>query len=84
MINERTRIREMKDIHIEQITAYLGQYLEKQKINENSKIDFQIFALTIFSFMYFLVLDKKGGKSFINHEKAVDEFINYFNIPLLL
>jgi len=84
VINERTRIRELKYIKIEQITAYLGEYLKKQKIFEKSEIDFQIFGLMIFSFLYFLIVDKKGGKSFINYDKAIDEFINYFNASLLL
>ena len=83
IINERARIREFRDVNIEEIISYLGQYLKKQNIFKDSKINSQIFALNIFSFLYFLIVDKKGGKSLINHYKAIDEFINYFNSSLL-
>jgi len=82
LINERTRITNFKEFNLEKITSYLGQYLKEQRIFKD--MDFQIFALNILSFMFFLILDKKGGIGFINNEKAIDEYLNNFISPLYL
>lgn len=71
-INERRRISETT---IELFITRLSQYIEK--MFPDHKVDAKVFAFNILSFLYFVVFDKKQGRTFVDHKKAVDEFINY-------
>lgn len=55
----------------------IGNYIKKQDFLINSDIDFDVFAFNIITFTYFIIFDKYRGKTFKNHEDAINKFINY-------
>jgi len=76
-INERRRV--SKSI-LEEFIDHLSHYLEIKY--PDIQINCRIFAFNILSFLFLLILDKNMGYSFVEHEKAVKEFINN-NVPFL-
>ncbi|MDI6723803.1 MAG: TetR/AcrR family transcriptional regulator [Methanobacterium sp.] len=71
-VNERRRV---SDSILEEFIDHLSQYLERKY--PEIKINSRVFAFNILSFLYLLILDKNMGYSFVDHEKAVKEFIEY-------
>ncbi len=71
-INERRRISESI---FEEFIDHLSHYLEMKfpEIQINSRV----FAFNILSFLYLLIFDKNMGYTFVDHENAVKEFIEY-------
>ncbi len=57
------------------LMTHLTQCIEK--IFPNSKIDSKVFVFNLLSFIYFIIFDKSQGRTFIDHEKAIEEFIKY-------
>jgi AcrR family transcriptional regulator len=57
-----------------EIPYYLAEYIEKNM--KSRDIDYQIFAVTILSFIYILIGDKYYGRTFVDREEAIDKFIN--------
>jgi AcrR family transcriptional regulator len=68
-INERSRI---SGHFITEFVDGISKYIAKNI--ENSKIDYRIFAFSILSFIYFLILDY--GNTFPDPNKAIDNYIN--------
>jgi AcrR family transcriptional regulator len=77
IIYERQSISE--DI-IADLMTYLTEIMDKSFPDSN--IDSKVFVFNILSFIYFLILDKKQGRSFVNHEEAIEKFINYSTMCL--
>lgn len=71
LVNNKRQI--AGDIFME-IINHVSQYIEK--VSPNDYMDSKVFALNIFSFVYFVVFDKNRRK-FFNCEKAIDEFIDH-------
>lgn len=71
-MNESSRI--PKRTAPEIIPYHLGKYIKKN-IN-NDEIDYPIFAITILSFLNSIMGDKHKGWNFVNHEEAIEKFIN--------
>lgn len=70
-INEGSRISEnIMDAFI----FHLSKYME-ENIGE-SKINYPVFIMTITSFIYLLIHDKRQGRTNVNHEEIVEIFIN--------
>ena len=61
------------DILMEVIT-HISQYIERVSPEEHT--DSQVFALNIFSFVYFVVFDK-NRRNFFDCDKAINEFIDH-------
>lgn len=61
------------DILMEVIT-HISQYIEK--VSPEEYTDSQVFALNIFSFVYFVVFDK-NRRNFFDCDKAINEFIDH-------
>jgi hypothetical protein len=55
----------------------VGNYIENQEIFKEIDIDFEVFAFNIITFTYFIILDKRHGKTFNNHEDVINKFISY-------
>lgn len=66
--NESNRIPEN---FIEEFINYLSAYI---KNNINSEINHKVFAFTLLSFIYVLLLDQ--GRTFTDWDEAIEEFIN--------
>ncbi|HML04338.1 MAG TPA: TetR/AcrR family transcriptional regulator [Methanobacterium sp.] len=66
------------------IIADLMEHLRKvmDKIFPDSKVDSKVFVFNILSFIYLIILDKRQGRTFVNHEEAIEKFINYSNVCL--
>lgn len=60
---------------IAELMTHITECLEK--IFPNSKIDTKVFVFNLLSFVYFLIFDKSQGRTFVDHKKAVEEFIKY-------
>ncbi len=71
-INERSKID--GTTAAEEIIYILSDYIEKNV--QNKEIDYQIFAVTILSFIYALIGDKYHGRTFMDREEALKKFIN--------
>jgi hypothetical protein len=56
----------------------IGQYLQDQKIIQESDLDVEFFTFNIITFSYFIVLDKYRAKSSVNRQKLVQKFINHY------
>lgn len=65
---------------IADLMDYLTQIIDK--IFPNSKVDSKVFVFNILSFIYLIILDKRQGRTFVNHEAAISEFISYSNTCL--
>ena len=52
---------------------FMGIYIEKNFPNQN--IDYKIFGFTISSFVYAITLEKYLGRTYINYEDAIENFI---------
>jgi len=76
-LNERCRITETV---IAGFIKHLGDYI--QKYSPNDKIDYQVMAFTILAFTYFLIFDENRGSQSINHEEAMNKFIDHSIIIL--
>jgi AcrR family transcriptional regulator len=61
------------------IIAQLMSYLTKiiDETFPDIKIDSKVFVFNILSFIYLIILDKRQGRTFVNHEDAIEKFINY-------
>lgn len=77
-LNESRRI--SKETAPEKIPYHLGKYMEKYIQNE--KIDYPVFAMTILSFLYSVMTDKHKERSFVDHDEAIEKFID--NLVLCL
>ena len=77
-LNESRRI--SKETAPEKIPYHLGKYMEKYIQNE--KIDYPVFAMTILSFLYSVMSDKHKERSFVDHDEAIEKFID--NLVLCL
>jgi AcrR family transcriptional regulator len=71
-LNERCKTSENV---IEAFIGHLGEYIKNYSSNE--KIDCQVLAFTILSFTYFLIFDENRGRQSVNHENALDKFIEH-------
>ena len=60
---------------IADIIVYLTEIIDK--IFPDSKVDTKVFVFSILSFIYLIVLDKRQGSTFVNHEDAIKKFISY-------
>lgn len=72
LLNEKQRISERV---IQGFISHLTEHLET--IFPQSQIDTKVLAFNILAFTYFIIFDRNQGRTFVNHEQAVDEFINY-------
>lgn len=52
---------------------FMGIYIEKNIPNQN--IDYKIFGFTISSFVYAITLERYFGRTYINYEDAIENFI---------
>jgi len=77
IIYERQTVSE--DI-IADIMTYLTEIMDK--IFQDSNIDSKVVVFNVLSFIYFIILDKKQGRTFVNHEEAIEKFISYSAIFL--
>ncbi|MGZ7067986.1 MAG: TetR/AcrR family transcriptional regulator [Methanobacterium sp.] len=50
----------------------------------DSKVNTQVFCFNILSFIVFIILNKRPGRTFVNHEDAIEDFISYSNRSLQL
>lgn len=74
-INETSRISEsIMDKFILHLSNYMGENMP------NTGINYPVFVMTITSFIYLLIHDKRQGRTFVNHEEVIDEFINNITI----
>jgi len=70
-INESSRISEsVMDKFIFHVSKYMEDNLPDGKIN------YPVFVMTITSFMYLLIHDKRQGRATVNHEEVIEIFIN--------
>ncbi len=75
LLNENCEIsKKALDTFVDKISHYI------EKRFPNSKIDYDVLALTILSFTYFIIFDKIHGRTFIDHTNAVEEFINQYAV----
>jgi hypothetical protein len=52
---------------------FMGIYIEKNIPNQN--IDYKIFGFTISSFVYAITLERYFGRTYMNYEDAIENFI---------
>jgi len=52
---------------------FMGIYIEKKIPNQN--IDYKIFGFAISSFVYVITLERYFGRTYINYEDAIENFI---------
>jgi len=71
-LNERCRISEMI---IDKFIEHLARYMEENAFND--KIDYQTFAFTVLSFIYFLIFHENQGRSIINQNETIERFIDH-------
>jgi AcrR family transcriptional regulator len=70
-LNERCRISETI---IDTFIKHLAKYIENNSLND--KIDYQVFAFTVLSFVYFLLFDENQGRHVLDHKIALERFID--------
>ena len=58
---------------MENAVNFIGEYIEKNIPNQ--KIDYKIFGFTIYAFVYAITIEKYEGRSYINYEEALENFI---------
>lgn len=63
----------------EDIIAGLMNYLVKvmDDVFPENNVDHKVFVFNILSFVYLIILDKRQGRTFVNHEDAIEKFISY-------
>jgi hypothetical protein len=68
------------------IIAELMEYLTRiiEDIFPDSKVDSKVFVFNLLSFIYLIILDKRQGRTFVNHEEAIEKFISYSTMCLQL
>jgi AcrR family transcriptional regulator len=68
------------------IIANLMDHLVKlmDDILPDAKVDSKVFVFNILSFIYLLILDKRQGRTFVNHEDAIEKFISYSTMCIQL
>lgn len=68
------------------IIAELMEYLTMiiEDIFPDSKVDPKVFVFNLLSFIYLIILDKRQGRTFVNHEEAIEKFISYSTMCLQL
>jgi len=68
------------------IIAELMEYLTRiiEDIFPDSKVDPKVFVFNLLSFIYLIILDKRQGRTFVNHEEAIEKFISYSTMCLQL
>jgi hypothetical protein len=69
---------EKTELVIKTFINHLGDYIENSYPND--KIDYPIFAFSIFSFVYFITFDKKQGRIFLDHKESIEKFIDHLVI----
>lgn len=62
--------------------SHLANYLDK--ILLETKIDHNVLAFMILSFLYFIILNKKTEMKFLDLDQAIEEFISYHSNSLEL
>jgi AcrR family transcriptional regulator len=67
---------------IAELMAYLTEIIDETF--PESKIDSKVFVFNILSFIYLIILDKRQGRTFVNHEDAIGKFMNYATTCLQL
>lgn len=70
-INDGSKISETV---MEKFIIYLSEYMEKNI--KNDKIDYPIFVMSITSFTYLLVHNKRQGHTFFDHEDVIEKYTN--------
>jgi len=65
---------------IADLMSYLTEIMDK--IFPDSEIDSKVFVFNILSFIYLIILDKRQGRNFVDHEEAIEKFISYSNMCL--
>lgn len=60
---------------IADLMAYLSEVMDETF--HDTKVDSKVFVFNILSFVYFIVLDKRKDRNFVNHEDAIEKFIEY-------
>ena len=70
-INEGSRISENV---MDKFILHVSKYMEKNI--PDSKINYPVFVMSITSFIYLLIHDKRQGRTFIDHEEVIEIFIN--------
>lgn len=76
-INEDSNVSEKV---IEEFIIHLSEYMEENI--PNKEINYPVFMMTITSFIYLLVHDKRKGRTTVNHEEVIEIFIK--NIKLCM
>jgi len=76
-LNERCR---MTETVIETFIKYLGEYIQKN--TPNDKIDYHLLAFTILVFVYFLIFDRRQGRHSVDHQKAIERFVDHSTLML--
>lgn len=71
-------ILERRDTSADIIKDFMKLFIEIiDETFPQSKIDSKVFVFNLLSFIYFIILDKRQGRNFVNHEDAIHKFINY-------
>ena len=65
---------------IADLMTYITEIIDKVFLD--SKVNSKVFDFNILSFIYLIILDKRQGRNFVNHEEAIGEFISYSNMCL--
>jgi len=76
-LNERCR---MTETVIETFIKHLGEYIQKNAPND--KIDYQLLAFTILAFVYFLIFDRRQWRHSVDHQKAIEKFVDHSTLML--
>lgn len=76
MTRERDVVWNASENFIEEFINNLSGYMERNV--QDNEIDYKVLVFSILSFVYLLLLDQ--GRTFIDREKAINEFINLLHI----
>ena len=60
---------------IADLMTYLTEVMDKTF--PDTKIDSKVYVFNVLSFVYFMVLDKRKDRNFVDHEDAIEKFIEY-------
>lgn len=77
IVYEKDRI---KNSITQTFVFHLGEYLET--MFPQLKVNANVFAFMVLSFLYFITFNKKRGEDYFDIETAVEEFINYHSTCL--
>lgn len=76
-------IMEREDVSANIIAEFMQIFVKLiDDIFPNSKVDPKVFVFNLLSFIYFIILDKRQGRNFVDHEDAIQKFIKYSTICL--